>query len=136
MRQFQKLLVLLFFVFFVGLQLSAQQVNTTNNTTIEKAVGPIVVQWTPSDSIPKSLVNVRIVVYQQVIASNNLTAYESRLSWNNTKIGVTTTSGEIYAIMPSGTSIPMIYAKFIKWKTINSEEQSIENMQLGTWTIN
>lgn len=135
MHLYQKLSVLLFVVFISVFDVSAQNPNTSKNITNEKAVGPIVVQWTPSDSIPKSLVRVSIVLYGEVIKSNNLTAYNPMLKWDSTEIGKTTTSGEVYAIMPSGTDIPVIYAKFIKWTTIQNGEQSIKNMQLGTWIV-
>lgn len=93
--------------------------------------GGLVVEYTPSDTENKVLVSVTF--NGAPVASQNLTPFNTMLSWKDAATNAGTTSGNVYVLFGTGSNVSALWTDGISWTPVNQAEQHVNRTQIATW---
>ena len=94
--------------------------------------GPLVIEYTPSDT--EKQVFVRVTLGGVPVAANNLTPFNTTLSWKDASTNTGTTSGDVYVEFGTGTNVSSLNTHGINWKLESGDTNDLKSQQLAYWS--
>ena len=105
--------------------------STTPATPKSVDFGGLVLEYTPSDTENKVFVSVTF--NGAPVASQNLTPFNTMLSWKDASTNAGTTTGNFFVLFGSASNVSALWTNGISWTSVNQAEQHVNLTQIATW---